>query len=1307
MGVVSAKHLPPGVVYVRLSACLPRTWIFFQFADNHDQQGGDQRYTSGKVRTTLGMPTTLRSKKSKSPRPSMSIDVQQSPSAETNLAPTQAAELTNASQTLASLTEKLMESGAAVAAAAGARIATTTVTDTATTSLNDCFTAIASKLNQSAEMPNGGSASPETKISSVDLCKLLGSLAVAGPMPAVATANVHLRSLLGSSGGTTATTTTTTAGVPVVKPEVSTPSVSNGQLLQLLRTSLATTPTDSSLPVNGACQLLSIPFSPPTLPIAAAAQAIPQNDIYLLLQSAILRQMQQQQTSVLGGAIEPQTSGASFSATHNVGAAFPPTGVYGLSTAAHPSQTVSTTGEVGGGGSSDGGSLDSLMLTNRLQQTIAALTATSAIGSSAPPIALLSLEPNPSAPSMVTITSSSAPPPLPSNPPSAEHLMAALGILGLGGGGSDGSSGAIGSPAPSCVNSAVTVTTTTATTPATIVNASELLNQLYSVKQEETKSSEESQEGSAAASKASTTLAQTSVLGPLPPQPSTVNSSTIATSTTFSIRGARNSDGTVEPCLVCGDVASGRHYGVISCEGCKGFFKRSIRGHVNYVCRSNKHCIVNKAFRNRCQYCRMQKCLLVGMRSEAVQNERRLGTTMAPTTTVSSSSPSMGAGQFPRLSLDSDQPPLLIASHNDDSGISGGGVNVHCISGEKATHNCSSASSSPLPPTSSVSPETSLADGEIRPNPPQIPLLPKPATSNVETPPPNVTLAATQPSQQQVNLNEIAAILAAHQKVLPAAVAPISVSRNTAAAANNVTSIYSAILASTVTSLASRLSDANVSSNSITGLHSQIVNHPSALQIPPPPPPPPLPPPVNRSTNLLNLLRTKVDHDQAEMPLNAVLTAAAAVATNPITDNGVCSNTSKAANTTPSSGFVEVTVVPSPSVNQNGNPLVGQTISQTTPSPSPSNASSTSSRPTSRNSRKRRINSGTSGASSRKRTNATTTAPAAAPNTQPQLELLTTENPSLHEMASRVLLVTVDWLKRCGPLDQLPSDLQNELIALSWVDLFMLGLCQMFGRRLGNLRMAFFGSNQDDGCGVDAHPMKSDFNSIVSGFSRAEVTPEEYTYLRYMALFNSGGVRTNDATGLNRVREIEQKVQVEFAGFLSESESQKVNDDGNQRPFEVQTASRGLQLMGLVCGLRRVTSVDIGRVFFPSICEKTPIDKVIEDLLQVGRNKAVASTLGVVAKVIEQPTENTTPQIPLITTTAMATNNSEEHGSLSEPSNATGLTRQQEYETLVQKAKRENEEVTAEEDDEEDEDVPLTIEEKPQSPYQCKPSPPG
>uniref|UniRef100_A0A8C6MHU2 Nuclear receptor subfamily 2, group C, member 1 n=1 Tax=Nothobranchius furzeri TaxID=105023 RepID=A0A8C6MHU2_NOTFU len=79
----------------------------------------------------------------------------------------------------------------------------------------------------------------------------------------------------------------------------------------------------------------------------------------------------------------------------------------------------------------------------------------------------------------------------------------------------------------------------------------------------------------------------------------------------------------VEYCVVCGDKASGRHYGAVSCEGCKGFFKRSIRKNLVYTCRGSGDCAINKLHRNRCQYCRLQRCIALGMKQDSVQCERK------------------------------------------------------------------------------------------------------------------------------------------------------------------------------------------------------------------------------------------------------------------------------------------------------------------------------------------------------------------------------------------------------------------------------------------------------------------------------------------------------------------------------------------------------------------------------------------------------------------------------------------------------------------------------------------------------------
>lgn len=78
------------------------------------------------------------------------------------------------------------------------------------------------------------------------------------------------------------------------------------------------------------------------------------------------------------------------------------------------------------------------------------------------------------------------------------------------------------------------------------------------------------------------------------------------------------------PCKVCGDRSSGVHYGVFTCEGCKGFFRRSlVPGAIaNYRCSKDQNCSVDRANRNRCQFCRLHKCLALGMSKDAVKYGR-------------------------------------------------------------------------------------------------------------------------------------------------------------------------------------------------------------------------------------------------------------------------------------------------------------------------------------------------------------------------------------------------------------------------------------------------------------------------------------------------------------------------------------------------------------------------------------------------------------------------------------------------------------------------------------------------------------
>lgn len=79
-------------------------------------------------------------------------------------------------------------------------------------------------------------------------------------------------------------------------------------------------------------------------------------------------------------------------------------------------------------------------------------------------------------------------------------------------------------------------------------------------------------------------------------------------------------------CLVCGDKSSGVHYGVLACEGCKGFFRRALQNvgdPARKKCFYSKNCDINMQTRNRCQHCRLQKCIALGMSRAAAKLGRR------------------------------------------------------------------------------------------------------------------------------------------------------------------------------------------------------------------------------------------------------------------------------------------------------------------------------------------------------------------------------------------------------------------------------------------------------------------------------------------------------------------------------------------------------------------------------------------------------------------------------------------------------------------------------------------------------------
>nr|XP_008512863.1 PREDICTED: nuclear receptor subfamily 1 group I member 2 [Equus przewalskii] len=85
---------------------------------------------------------------------------------------------------------------------------------------------------------------------------------------------------------------------------------------------------------------------------------------------------------------------------------------------------------------------------------------------------------------------------------------------------------------------------------------------------------------------------------------------------------AHERDGGPQICRVCGDKATGYHFNVMTCEGCKGFFRRAMKRNARLRCPFRKGtCEITRKTRRQCQACRLRKCLESGMKKEMIMSD--------------------------------------------------------------------------------------------------------------------------------------------------------------------------------------------------------------------------------------------------------------------------------------------------------------------------------------------------------------------------------------------------------------------------------------------------------------------------------------------------------------------------------------------------------------------------------------------------------------------------------------------------------------------------------------------------------------
>ncbi|XP_045173912.2 vitamin D3 receptor-like [Mercenaria mercenaria] len=155
---------------------------------------------------------------------------------------------------------------------------------------------------------------------------------------------------------------------------------------------------------------------------------------------------------------------------------------------------------------------------------------------------------------------------------------------------------------------------------------------------QESETSDQNESGISAARGVTLTLVQTN-------SASVVTMSTVCSevpgnelSTNSQVKTKASSSLKFPPCVICSGKASGAHYGAITCEACKGFFRRYLQKKKEFKCTKGGKCEISSGKKGNCSGCRLKKCLALGMskemsklgrytltkRTEAIINMKRL-----------------------------------------------------------------------------------------------------------------------------------------------------------------------------------------------------------------------------------------------------------------------------------------------------------------------------------------------------------------------------------------------------------------------------------------------------------------------------------------------------------------------------------------------------------------------------------------------------------------------------------------------------------------------------------------------------------